>query len=818
MLLQKAVAGDKKVSRSVLELYLSILKEQQKAEQCVTLLQSQASAYDLLVERDMRMAEALTDMGRLGEALDLYVNLVNNNVDDWGPYKAFIPCLLKLLEAEAADNSKISAACAAALSPNSENPSWASVETALTTTFQWLRYLQRKEREAHPTELHLCARCPWLAELELRRTLMLRDPKICSLDETLVELAAILAGRPSMFMDIQPYLSCTSAAVASNICEKLHAYNVRYNLDHITMTSTHVYNSLALHKCRMFLGVYANSRLTSAVSLFEEYLKALAVDHGAVATDFRAADDLLLLAVHLVLQEQALNGWWSLLVEAVLLLELGLKHSPSNFQFKLLLTVVHSKLGCMSLAESTFDSLSVKHIQFESLGYLLLEPSLSSGAFDKAQELCQSVLGFHRDHDKEFPELVMSAYKSLSVHKVLEFTDFNRRLYSSLFKRVCSLRLCQLQLLSAAPAEARAVLGSHAPTLKNLLEENWVPSLSLNQDRSVMDQYEMTPEQQATFKALSPDARDWTEHRFSRVITDLSLPQPQDEPRVLLADAAVLRTLLLVFDEQVEPIRNDVLRLRERLSSSGIVDMGEATWSDVQASPSLTRLLSTPLQPVDLRMRLALVMFDACISVIRARNLHTTAVETGIEDVIDDDDQGWSHVSRHFTILASILKDLCAAVTELKEDSKETVVAAPREMPVKQIALLTSLLTGPLSWLAVLCPQWAKQISAAKVSKATLPETLNKVKEAKESFKHLLTTLHHGLVLVVSFLSSFQSSDDLSRIEPFQLAIAGLLKPEIADCVRESMGKVQASQKSHLAFLMDVAQKKVSVFKGITVK
>ena len=54
---------------------------------------------------------------------------------------------------------------------------------------------------------------------------------------------------------------------------------------------------------------------------------------------------------------------------AIVILERGLRRSPSNFHFKLLLIALYAKLGACAPCCQLFESMEIKHIQHDALGY-----------------------------------------------------------------------------------------------------------------------------------------------------------------------------------------------------------------------------------------------------------------------------------------------------------------------------------------------------------------------------------------------------------------------------------------------------------------
>uniref|UniRef100_A0A8C3GLA0 N-alpha-acetyltransferase 25, NatB auxiliary subunit n=1 Tax=Cairina moschata TaxID=8855 RepID=A0A8C3GLA0_CAIMO len=131
-------------------------------------------------------------------------------------------------------------------------------------------------------------------------------------------------------------------------------------------------------------------------------------------------------------------------------LEEGLSHSPSNAQFKLLLIRIYCRLGAFEPVAELYSSLDAKHIQHDTIGYLLTRYAESLGHYAAASQSCNFALRFFHSNQKDTSEYIIQAYKYGAFEKIPEFIAFRNRLNSSLhFAQVRTERMLLDLLLEA---------------------------------------------------------------------------------------------------------------------------------------------------------------------------------------------------------------------------------------------------------------------------------------------------------------------------------------------------------------------------------
>lgn len=134
------------------------------------------------------------------------------------------------------------------------------------------------------------------------------------------------------------------------------------------------------------------------------------------------------------------------LVEALCLLQYLLSNSPNNFHAKLLCLQLYHLLGCGWAAHETYESLDIKHVQLDSMGYLHCAQLPICGNVSITKPLYNATLKFFTASYKESLEYLAMCYKFGSFSKLQEFMDFRDRLSNSLHYSMVSAEALLLEL------------------------------------------------------------------------------------------------------------------------------------------------------------------------------------------------------------------------------------------------------------------------------------------------------------------------------------------------------------------------------------
>lgn len=194
------------------------------------------------------------------------------------------------------------------------------------------------------------------------------------------------------------------------------------------------------------------------------------------------------------------------LVEALCLLNYLLSNSPSNFHAKLLCLQIYHVLGCGTGAQSILQSLDVKHIQLDSMGYLHTAQLPIEGVPSIAHQVYETTVKFFQSSQKDTLEYLAMSYKFGSFSKLEEFMKFRDRLSNSYHS---ALNLVELQLLEIISCAGNAK--QNITALKNLSirhDEDKIAweKLSDNRDLAVMIRWDPAfPYADETGKVVEPD-------------------------------------------------------------------------------------------------------------------------------------------------------------------------------------------------------------------------------------------------------------------------------------------------------------------------
>uniref|UniRef100_A0A2K5CCI3 N-alpha-acetyltransferase 25, NatB auxiliary subunit n=1 Tax=Aotus nancymaae TaxID=37293 RepID=A0A2K5CCI3_AOTNA len=202
------------------------------------------------------------------------------------------------------------------------------------------------------------------------------------------------------------------------------------------------------------LGLYhtmdKNQKLSVVRELMLRYQHGLEFGKTCLKTELQFSDYYCLLAVHVLIDVWRETGDETAVWQALTLLEEGLTHSPSNAQFKLLLVRIYCMLGAFEPVVDLYSSLDAKHIQHDTIGYLLTRYAESLGQYAAASQSCNFALRFFHSNQKDTSEYIIQAYKYGAFEKIPEFIAFRNRLNNSLhFAQVRTERMLLDLLLEA---------------------------------------------------------------------------------------------------------------------------------------------------------------------------------------------------------------------------------------------------------------------------------------------------------------------------------------------------------------------------------
>eukprot|EP00049_Salpingoeca_infusionum_P000932 m.43754 g.43754 ORF g.43754 m.43754 type:complete len:901 (-) comp10793_c0_seq2:52-2754(-) len=177
-------------------------------------------------------------------------------------------------------------------------------------------------------------------------------------------------------------------------------------------------------------------------------------------SELQYGDEYASIAASILYEKYADNGKVEYLREAIELLEAACVKSAFNPQLRIFLVKLHCLLGNISAAHTHWQSMEVKQIQDDSVGYVLSDHLFALGGFDLAVPLLARVCKFFQQGDSDIPEFLCQAYQYETYHKIEEFERFKDRLANSQHNLNCRVENLMMSLMRTKTSGMRSVAAS----------------------------------------------------------------------------------------------------------------------------------------------------------------------------------------------------------------------------------------------------------------------------------------------------------------------------------------------------------------------
>ncbi|KAI3629591.1 hypothetical protein MIR68_012413 [Amoeboaphelidium protococcarum] len=180
--------------------------------------------------------------------------------------------------------------------------------------------------------------------------------------------------------------------------------------------------------------------------LLQKYQDALELGKDLELTVNQFGDEFLLMYCQLLIKDklslQNVNGCISLLKH-------GLGKSKFNVQLKILLIRCLLYVGDFDEALSVYNSLDVKNILHDTVGWIIMPSAYFLGQLSKSQQLISNALTLYIENDGQVPEQVCQALKCEAYTKIVPFIEFHQKLASSVHKANLLITSAKLQLFQS---------------------------------------------------------------------------------------------------------------------------------------------------------------------------------------------------------------------------------------------------------------------------------------------------------------------------------------------------------------------------------
>ncbi|XP_054259065.1 N-alpha-acetyltransferase 25, NatB auxiliary subunit [Macrosteles quadrilineatus] len=438
-MVMKFVKDDKIEAEQEVQLYLMILEMQNKLEDAIQVVEGPLGEmlHSSLTVPTKRV-ELLMKMECWSRANVEIKKILIDDMDNWTLYLNYFQTVSHTVDLHASSNGV---------------SDYNSSDKTISDCVQFLNAIQKKNQDTkHPL------RGPYLAILELYVQLQEKgiDPNVHfgEITELLQAYFYCFGSKSCVLNDLRPYLNAlTEPQVASflgGIWKFIGLEDGQLPTSREQMlryiSNLHISRHLGFH-----------DKLTNSAKMQLSDCLLRYYFHGAqfnsqnlLATDVRHNDPFIILIVEIM------NDLWMetdnsvYLRKAIAILEHALSKSPSNHQFKVLLIKLYNVLGVSKAAEKVYELLDVKHVQLDSMGYLMCTPLLSTGLYYLGSHLIELTLKFFTSNYKDSADHLTFLYKFGSFTKIHEFIKFRERLNNSLHYSSVTVEKMLLEIFLAS--------------------------------------------------------------------------------------------------------------------------------------------------------------------------------------------------------------------------------------------------------------------------------------------------------------------------------------------------------------------------------
>uniref|UniRef100_A0A803Y1X5 N-alpha-acetyltransferase 25, NatB auxiliary subunit n=1 Tax=Meleagris gallopavo TaxID=9103 RepID=A0A803Y1X5_MELGA len=446
-MVEKMVKEDKIEAEAEVELYYMILERLEKYQEALDVVRGKLGEKltSELQSRENKCMAMYKKLCRWPECNALSRRLLLKNSDDWQFYITYFDSLFQLIDES--------------WTPPLEEEHSLEGEVHYSIE-QAVKFIEERITEESKSTRPL--RGPYLAKLELIRRLRCRgcndEYKLGDPEELMFQYFKKFGDKPCCFTDLKVFVDLLpSSQYTKFVSQLLEVIPLSSTTESEIALPTDI-KALQQHLCVVqlsrLLGIYhamdKKQKLTVVRELMLRYHHGLEFGKTCLKTELQFSDYYCLLAVHLLLDLWLEEGEEMAVWQCLTLLEEGLSHSPSNAQFKLLLIRIYCRLGAFEPVAELYSSLDAKHIQHDTIGYLLTRYAESLGHYAAASQSCNFALRFFHSNQKDTSEYIIQAYKYGAFEKIPEFIAFRNRLNSSLhFAQVRTERMLLDLLLEA---------------------------------------------------------------------------------------------------------------------------------------------------------------------------------------------------------------------------------------------------------------------------------------------------------------------------------------------------------------------------------
>ncbi|KAI8320296.1 hypothetical protein GQ54DRAFT_298728 [Martensiomyces pterosporus] len=428
---EKALAEDRLTNTEELRVYLEVLELQQKYDKMLDVL-SPTSPLSRKIENDPDLISQRIALwikaGQYADAREAAIESLEAR-DNWIDYKYYV-------EATVADISK----------DNGDNPQKTSLIRAACTNFAKWASIHGRARGANLACVELAASLARSGHSELA------EGAVGPLGDQIWKYVDQFQSKAICYADIMPYIA---ANVNNSSDAEFHLSQLHERLDSARGSASESDDKAQVwvnfEKIRYFVLALKKDTDPQAWVANVDAMLRFGLDSDAADSKWASCSDLVLLASQSTMQAaflafsepQQRDKLHSALFKAVCILESGIKQNGDSFQLKLYAVRLHLYLSCYERAKAIYDTLNIKHIQHDTLGYLINGQGMALGCFIPDLELCYEGVSFYDRARATMPREFESVYTNGTYSNISDFVEFQDNVLHSIQRELthrCALR------------------------------------------------------------------------------------------------------------------------------------------------------------------------------------------------------------------------------------------------------------------------------------------------------------------------------------------------------------------------------------------
>ncbi|EGG14834.1 N-acetyltransferase [Cavenderia fasciculata] len=459
-------------SSEELFIYESILKYQNKYEEYLTVMQGKlGQLYNVPTERLKIIGSIQSTLSKHLEASETFKEIITKyEKDEWSCYMGYFDSLEKIQES--------------------------GTELDYEKTMEWVKEMQSSLNDKP-------IRAPFIAELEVAlRTKRSKQEML----ELIKGYFKRFGSKPVYFYDVKKYIQSLINLEKDALTEqeKIDLIESLLKLtSEDTAAAVRISQLSNVYRIQRLVGLQRLDSLKDEKNidkLVNDWLEEYELNRRAVgnaqSSERYPGDDLVLLAAN-VLSDRGQ------LLRAAMVLEYGHSVSAKNFQFNLALIVIYGKLGATSKMVDNIHKLTIKNIQWDSIGYLVYDQLHGHGDYAELFNSYDRATKFYTENDST-PDFVATCYQQEAYSKIWEIQKFQDRVTNSYQRAANSVeqQLLNLFIVHHRTPQAATLLNQYrsipADVYSTAITEEKSNTLHFNQDLGVFDRWDYNDKQETT--------------------------------------------------------------------------------------------------------------------------------------------------------------------------------------------------------------------------------------------------------------------------------------------------------------------------------